>query len=360
MTRQQLSTAFFFAVFFFLIYQLALFLLPFAGPLFLAGVLVITFSPLTASVVKAVGGSRSLAAAIMSLGVVLLVVVPTVLLLALLVGEASGLYEHVDQIRSEAAHEREMFSQSLQGFWQRMGERFPILADVDLAAMALEGSHRVAGWVASEGSALASSLVVSLLNVSMMIVALFFFFRDGDRIAVLARELIPMQTEHKDTILKRLYDTIQAVVQSSMAIAVLQGFVAGIGYAWIGGLSVSVVLGFVTGVASLVPVVGAVLVWAPTALYVMATGELGRGIGLILWGAVAVGSVDNFVRPLMIGGRVEMPTLLLLFALLGGVQIYGFLGIFVAPVVVAILIAFTSIYRDFVIGKEEAPGAESA
>jgi predicted PurR-regulated permease PerM len=180
----------------------------------------------------------------------------------------------------------------------------------------------------------------------MMLVALFFFFRDGDRIAALLRDLIPMEAAQSERILRRIYDTVAAVVQSSMLNAVIQGVVAGLGYLVIGRLSVSVLLGFITGVASLIPMVGATLIWLPTALYVMVTGELWRGIALLLWGAVAVGSVDNFVRPMVIGGRVEIPTLLLLFALLGGLQVYGFLGIFVAPVVVAVLLAFVEIYRE--------------
>ena len=93
-------------------------------------------------------------------------------------------------------------------------------------------------------------------------------------------------------------------------------------------------------------------IWLPTALYVMVTGELWRGVGLLVWGAVAVGSVDNFVRPLVIGGRVQMPTVLLIFALLGGLQVYGFLGILVAPVVVATLLAFVSIYREHYVDAE--------
>ncbi|GAG46699.1 unnamed protein product [marine sediment metagenome] len=82
------------------------------------------------------------------------------------------------------------------------------------------------------------------------------------------------------------------------------------------------------------------------------------GVALLLWGAIAVGSVDNFVRPMVIGGRVEMPTLLLLFALLGGLQVYGFLGIFVAPVVVAVLLAFVDIYRETYVNAE--PSVTSA
>jgi predicted PurR-regulated permease PerM len=107
-------------------------------------------------------------------------------------------------------------------------------------------------------------------------------------------------------------------------------------------------------------VVGGALVWLPTALYVLVTGEVLRGVLLLLWGAIAVGSVDNFVRPLVIGGRVEMPTLLLLFALLGGLQVYGFLGIFVAPVVVAVLLAFVDIYRETYVSTAPSPASGDA
>ena len=191
-----------------------------------------------------------------------------------------------------------------------------------------------------------TGVAVSLLDATMMLVALFFFFRDGDRIIGLVRDLIPMRPAYRDRILKTLYDTVQVVVQSSLVIALLQGIVAGLGYAFLGGISVSVFLAFLTAVASLVPVVGSALIWIPTAIYVLATAELWRGIALLLWGLFAVGSVDNIVRPLMIGGRVQVPTVLLLFALLGGVQVYGMLGIIVAPVVVAILIGFVEIYRE--------------
>ena len=194
----------------------------------------------------------------------------------------------------------------------------------------------------------------------MMLVALFFFFRDGDRIAALIRDLIPMAPGQKERILKRVYDTVSAVVQSTILIAVIQGIVAGLGYFLIGRLAMSVLLGFLTAVTSLIPVVGGALIWLPTALYVLVTGEIWRGVALLLWGAIAVGSVDNFVRPMVIGGRVEMPTLLLLFALLGGLQVYGFLGIFVAPVLVAVLLAFVDIYRETYVNTASSPASGDA
>jgi predicted PurR-regulated permease PerM len=346
LSRDGLFVAFFFAVFFFLIYQFYLFLAPFAAPLFLAGVFAIIFSPLTARVVAWLRGSRTLGALVMTLGTVLLVLVPLVIALSMLVAEAGDVYQRADEIGEQVREERQALLAWAENRWQRLEGRFPPLASLDLSGVPMAASKRIAGWVAEEGQAVATGAAATLLGASMMLVALFFFFRDGDRIAALVRELIPMRPVYRDRILKRLYDTLQVVVQSSLAIAVLQGIVAGVGYAFLGGLSVSVFLAFLTAVASLVPVVGSTLIWAPTAIYVLLTAEAWRGIALLLWGALAVGSVDNIVRPLMIGGRVQIPTVLLLFAILGGIQVYGMLGIIVAPVVVAILIGFVEIYRE--------------
>jgi predicted PurR-regulated permease PerM len=356
MSRDNLFAAFFFAVFFLLIYQFYLFLSPFMAPLFLAAVLVITFSPITPRVVALLRGSRTLGALAMTFGVMLLVLVPLVLILTLMASEASHFYERVEEIRSGAPEERRAIVEWFRTHWVELVRRVPILASIDFSNVPMEASRRIAQWVAAEGQGLVTGVAVSLLDASMMLVALFFFFRDGDRITGLVRDLIPMEPVYRDRMLQRLYDTIQVVVQSSIVIALIQGIVAGLGYAFLGGISVSVFLAFITAIASLVPVVGSALIWVPAAIYVLATAELWRGIALLLWGLFAVGSVDNIVRPLMIGGRVQIPTVLLLFALLGGVQVYGMLGLVVAPVVVAILIAFVEIYREH-LGEMETEAA---
>lgn len=360
MTRDHLFAVFFFGAFLWLGYQLYLCLVPFATPLVLAAVLALTFYPLTGRVTRALRGSPTYGALAMSLGVSAGVLVPTAVLLSLLVSEAVDSYERLQRMLEVSGRDPLAASQSwLGGAWDQLGSRFPWLRGIDLESLSLDASKRVSGWVANEARALAQNLVLSAVNAAMMVVALFFFFRDGDRIASLVRDLIPMEREHTERILRRLYDTVTAVVQSSLLVAVLQGLLAGLGYAVLGRLSVAVLLGFLTGIASLIPVVGATLVWLPTALYVLVTVEIWRGVALLIWGVLAISSVDNFVRPLVIGGRVQIPTLLLLFALLGGLQVYGFLGVFVAPVVVAVLLAFVEIYRELY-AKGRAPAEDAA
>ena len=121
---------------------------------------------------------------------------------------------------------------------------------------------------------------------------------------------------------------------------------AGIGYALIGGLTFSLFLGFVSGLASFLPFAGPALIWAGTAIFLVLTGSVGRGIGLALWGALVVSTADNLIKPLLIGGRARLPTFLLLISILGGLKVYGFLSVFLGPVILATLISFVDIYRE--------------
>jgi predicted PurR-regulated permease PerM len=164
-----------------------------------------------------------------------------------------------------------------------------------------------------------------------------------------------MDALHTQRVFQRLYDTVSAVVQSMLLTAVAQGVLGGFGYAVIGGIQFAVFLGFLTALASFLPVVGGAGVWMPAAIWLLLTDHVGRGIGLIAWGVGVMGMADNVIRPLVIGGRAAMPGFLLFFGLFGGLQVYGFIGLFLAPAVIASLLAFVDIYRELY-----GPGAEPA
>jgi predicted PurR-regulated permease PerM len=126
--------------------------------------------------------------------------------------------------------------------------------------------------------------------------------------------------------------------------AATQGVLAGI---WlIGGLSFSLFLAFISGLASFIPLAGPAFVWSGAAIYLAATGHVGRAIGLAVWGSLIVSTADNWIKPLIIAGRARLPTFLLLLSILGGLKVYGFLGVFLGPVVLAILFTFVEIYRE--------------
>ncbi|MFN8542915.1 MAG: AI-2E family transporter [Candidatus Binatia bacterium] len=348
MTQEQLFAAFFFAVFLFLLYQLYLFLAGFFAPLVWAAILALTFYPLTTRLARWLRGSRGATAGLLVLAVTVGAVMPSIYLGSILVGQATAAYAQVEQAVREGSVTSLLAS--LRG--SRLGALWTLAAPwmdriaVDPSDLLLRATNWVSSQIVGQATGLARNVLVTVLDLVIMLVALFFFFRDGDRMAAAIRRLIPMQEEHTDAVLHRLADTLTAVVQSLVVTAVTQGLLAGLGYWLIGGISVSVFLGFLTGLAAFLPLAGPAFVWSGVAAYLAMSGATGRALGLVLWGVLVVSTVDNFIKPIFIGGRARLPTFLLLISLLGGVREYGFLGVFLGPVVLATLLAFVDIYRD--------------
>src|SRR5262249_32688661 len=150
--------------------------------------------------------------------------------------------------------------------------------------------------------------------------------------------------EDKDAVMARFGETLSAVVLGSVLTAVAQGVLGGVAY-WALGVPFSVLLAFATAFLSLIPY-GGPLVWLGVAAYLGLHGDYIRAGIMVGWGVLVIGSVDNFIRPLVIGGRTQIPTIFLFFGILGGLQAYGFLGMFLGPAVIAILVAFAGIYRQ--------------
>jgi predicted PurR-regulated permease PerM len=366
-SRERLFAAFFFAVLGLLLYQMFLFLVPFLRPLGWAAILALAFYPLTAWLVHLVRGSRAIAASILVVAVLAVAVIPSIMLGSLLVSEAAGAYERVREMVQSGELNRmlEQVRTSRPGvLFSRLASPVLDSLDLDVSQILLGATSYLSQQIALQTGAIARNVLESVVSGSLMLLALFFFFRDGDRMSVAIRDLLPMDQEHKDEVFTRVYDTLTAVVQSMVVLAVTQGVLGGFGYWAIGGLPFSVFLGFLTGIASFLPPFGAAFVWAPAALYLLVTGQVVRGVLMLLWGLLAVSMVDNVIRPLFIGGRARLPTFLLLFAILGGMSVYGFLGIFLAPVILATLLSFIDIYRELYVAPRltlvEPPSGRTA
>jgi predicted PurR-regulated permease PerM len=346
MTRHQLFAAFFFAVFLFLFYQFYLMFSVFLIPLTWAALLAIVFYPLHLRLTHLLRGRNSLASFLFTTVVILVVIVPTVLLSLLLASESVSVYQWSKEFVTGPGLQELM--DRLQGSApaRAVGFFMPVLRswNIDIADVAVKAANLVSSFLVSQATDLAKNLATVIVNFFLTTFALFFFFRDGSRMVAAIRDMVPMEPEHTDLILTRLYDTVAAVVQGTMVTSAAQGLLTGVGF-FVLGVPFAVFLGCAAAFASLLPL-GTPLIWAPVAIYLGVTGSVARAVILAVWGVLVVGTVDNLLRPLLIGGRAEIPTLLLFFGMLGGLQAYGFLGIFLAPAVIAILVAFLQIYRE--------------
>jgi predicted PurR-regulated permease PerM len=348
-SRERLFAAFFFVVLGLLLYQLFLFLAPFLRPLAWAAILALTFYPLTTWLIRLFRGSRTIAATVLVLLVLILAIVPSIVLGSLLVSEAAGAYDRVKELvqSGELNHLIDQLKSSRPGLlFDRLASPVIDSLNLDLSQLLLGATSYVSTQIATQTGAIARNLLESVVSGALMLLALFFFFRDGERMSGAIRDLLPMDAEHKHEVFGRVYDTLTAVVQSMVVNAVAQGVLGGFGFWAIGALPFSTFLGFLTAVASFLPPFGAACIWAPAAVYLMIVGSVVRGVFLLLWGLLVISMVDNIIRPLFIGGRARLPTFLLLFTILGGMSVYGFLGIFLAPVILAALLSFVDMYRE--------------
>jgi len=346
MTRHQLFAVFFFAVLLFLLYQFYLMFSVFLIPLTWAALLAIVFYPLHVRLTHLLHGRNSLASLLFTTVVILVVMVPTVLLSLLLASESVAVYQWSKDFLTGPGLQDLL--DRLQGSApaKAIGFFMPVLHswNIDVADVAVKAANVVSSFLVSQATDFAKNLASFVVNFFLTTFALFFFFRDGSRMVGAIRDIVPMEREHTDLILARLYETVAAVVQGTMATSAAQGLLTGFGF-YVLGVPFAVFLGCAAAFASLLPL-GTGLIWVPVAIYLGVTGSVARAVILFLWGILVVGTVDNILRPLLIGGRAEIPTLFLFFGMLGGLQAYGFLGIFLAPAVIAILVALLKIYSE--------------
>lgn len=202
---------------------------------------------------------------------------------------------------------------------------------------AVTGATRLLQGLASSGGTAFFSAVGTVLSFTVMLFLQFFLLRDGVSMARTAAGLIPMSAGRKQIMVDRMAEVTRAVVLGTLVTAVVQGCLLGVGFA-IAGLPAPVVFGVIGAVLSVVPFGGTALVWVPGAAALFLSGHEGMGFFLALWGAVLVSSADNFLKPLLIGGKAEVPTLAVFIGVLGGLSAFGLIGMFTGPIIMALVL----------------------
>lgn len=214
----------------------------------------------------------------------------------------------------------------------------------------------VVAWVSAAAGAVSGKLVLAvldaLLTVVLAIFLLFFVFRDGERMAGAALDLLPTDAEGRARMSQSLRSMLTAIFRGSLLCALAQGLLGGVGW-WVAGLPSPVVAGLVTAAVSLLPVGGTALVWLPGAGWAWAVGRPGSAIFMLLWGfVVTVVLVDAFLRPLLVRGADELTTLIAFLGVFGGLAAFGVLGIFIGPVALAVAVSLVEVMHD-----HAAPGS---
>jgi predicted PurR-regulated permease PerM len=195
------------------------------------------------------------------------------------------------------------------------------------------------------GAAVFGNLARFTIDSLITFVILFFLFREGKDWAYRAGKLMPISDDRVGRLYQNISDTIIANVYGILTVGAVQGVLTGIAMKIV-GMQSAILLGLGAGFASIIPVVGSSIVWGPVAIYLFAQGATWKAVFLLIWGTVVVSSMDNIVRPWVVGGRVELHPMVLLFFILGGVEAFGFIGLFLGPVVASVLAAVFGMLRE--------------
>jgi predicted PurR-regulated permease PerM len=328
--RERLGHVLYYAAVLLVGYLTFLIVWPFLVPLGWAGVLAVCVYPLYLRLTPGLG--RSGGAVATTILVLVLLVVPVWLITTALVREGG---QAIPALR--AAINGEPPAWASRG-WAWVQAHVPELAPNNLMDSLSAAGQQVMGALASTSGAVLSGVVLVIVNVIVTLFALFFFLRDAPAIVRLIREVLPFREGERERVLKQVGDLIFASVIAGLAVASIQGMLGGIAF-WLIGIHAPVVWGTIMAFFALIPVAGAWVIWLPVALWLLATGEITRGLILIAIGAGVVGTVDNILRPLLLSGRSSMNGLVTFIALLGGVAAFGFIGLVFGPVVVAMAMA---------------------
>lgn len=316
---------------------------PFMGAVLWAVAIAIVFEPVHARVREQTGQRATLASLLTLALIVLIVILPLILVGSAVVQEAAAA---VQKIRGGEVN----FGQYLQMVVAALPEWVRSLLDrlglMNLAALQQKLASLLAGsgqFITTHLLGLGQNTLDFVVDLFVMLYLLFFLLRDGRTLSDHIAQTLPLRQEHAQRLLVQFVTVVRATVKGNIVIAVVQGVLGGMAFAVL-GLPGALLWGTLMSLLSLLPAVGAALVWGPVAAYMLFTGQLWSAVGLTLWGVLAIGLVDNVLRPILVGRDTRLPDYLVLVTTLGGIAVFGINGFVIGPVIAAMFLVAWNLF----------------
>ncbi len=309
-------------------------------PFFITFAVAITFAviiqPLYRVILRMVKGRESLSALITMLIVGIVIFAPLSLIGTQVAREATDLYTKISESDTTLPAFINSLEQTIESYVQPYAPAF---------ALDLDNVFRQALiWITGYIGPIFSNTLQTIFHFFLGIIAFYYLIKDGEKFTRTIVSLSPLSDKHDKQIFDRLIIAINSIVKGSLLIALIQGITSGIGFT-IFGVPSATLWGSMAAIGALVPGVGTAIVIAPSVIYLFVTGSTGAAIGLSIWGFVAVGTIDNFLGPILVGRGVKIHPLFVLFAVIGGIQFFGPLGFILGPLVLSLLYALLDIYK---------------
>ncbi|CAN5371087.1 AI-2E family transporter [soil metagenome] len=316
---------------------------PFYGAVFWGSVLAILFNVLFLRLLKKMPQKRTLAAILTISIILVLVILPVGLISALLTQEAANMYQRMQSGELSFARYFQQIYDALPSWVTGMLDRSGLnnlgLIQARIAESLTKGSQ----FIATQALSIGQNAFDFFISFFIMLYLLFFFLRDGAALSQRIKEAIPLEAEIKRNLFSKFTTVIRATVKGNIAVAMLQGALGGLMF-WFLGIHAPVLWGTMMAFLSLLPAVGAAVIWIPVAIYFLATGSIWPGVLLIVYGVLVIGLVDNVLRPVLVGKDTKMPDYVVLVSTIGGMSLFGLNGFVIGPVIAAMFMAAWDIF----------------
>ena len=320
-------------------------LMPFFGAVMWGVALAILFTPLFKRLLRKMPRRRTLAALATLTICLVIVILPLAMVGVSLVQEIATVTQSIRSGQINFANYFQQIFDATPRWLITLLERFN-LGNMDawqarISAGAAQGSQ----VIASQALTIGQNTFDFLVSFFVMLYLLFFLLRDGAALSTMMREAMPLAKPHTHYLLNKFTTVIRATIKGNVAVAIAQGTLGGLAF-WFLGVQGSLLWAVLMAFLSLLPAIGAALIWGPVAIYFLATGHLWEGATLIFVGVFVIGLVDNILRPLLVGKDTQMPDYIVLMSTIGGMALFGINGFVIGPVIAALFMAAWSLFID--------------
>jgi predicted PurR-regulated permease PerM len=337
---------FFFSLFFFLFLGFIIFL-PFFKIIFLSFFIAIILYPVYEKL-KDKLKSEIIASLITTLLVLFFIIIPSILIVVVFINELSKFYPLIiEKISKADSIESFILSFPLVSYINEKIITYleSVNINLDIQSFFKTSISYIVNVVISQGKNIFINFTFVVVSIIFMLITIFFLFKDGRKFYNWIYKLIPLEKKEKNYIVISSYNAIQGIVLGSFLTAVAQGILSFVGY-FFAGVGFSLLWAIVTFFAAFLPIGGASLIWIPVAVYIFFTKGILAGILFSIYGTFIISTVDNIIKPIVIGERANIHPIVMIFAIFGGLNLFGFIGVFIAPIIVVIIYNLLNIYQQ--------------
>lgn len=323
-------------------------ILPWFGSIFWAVIFAIIFWPVNSRLQKLMPRFRNLPSLITLVLWIFLALIPLLFIAGALIREINVFYGMIKDGQFNVSTYSQAFLETMPEWLDNALSYFNLTDLADIEEKVQAAIANISRAAANQAVQIGQNAIWFFAALGVMLYSMFFFFRDGPKLIEKIKYTIPLTSEYRDTFLERFTTVIKATVKGNILIAMIQGILGGIIFSIL-NVEGAVLWGVVMAFLSLLPAVGAALVWLPVALYFLATGLLFKGIVLILFGIFVIGLTDNVLRPILVGKSTKLPDWMVLLSTLGGISVFGANGFVIGPLLAALFIVSWQLFAETMI-----------